>query len=148
VQLEGAAGSSGSLRSALPVPAIEIIGCTTSQRNVSRVITRMRLVKGVQRVTLGSAEKADSAGGGGGGGGTDCRNGSDTFPQFSLVVFFNAPATAAASAPAAGATPAPAPAAGATPAPAPAAGATPAPAPAAGTATPAAQTTPAAGSAK
>ena len=147
VQLEGAAGSSGGLRAALPVPAIEIVGCTTSQRNVSRVITRMRLVKGVQRVTLGSAEKADAAGGGGGGG-TDCRNGSDTFPQFNLVVFFSAPATASASAPAAGATPAPAPAAGAATTPAPAAGAATTPAPAAGTATPAAQTTPATGSAK
>ncbi|MDQ1700847.1 MAG: hypothetical protein QOF57_99 [Frankiaceae bacterium] len=135
VQLEGAAGSAGSLRSALPVPAIEIVGCTTSQRNVSRVISRMSLIKGVQRVTLGSAEKADASGGGGGGGGTDCRNGSDSFPQFNLVVFFAAPAAAAtATAPAAGATPV--------------ASATPAPAPAAGTAAPAAQTTPADGSAK
>jgi Tfp pilus assembly protein PilN len=114
VQLEGAAGSSGSLRSALPVPAVEIVGCTTSQRNVSRVISRMRLVKGVQRVSLGSAEKADAAGGGGGGGGTDCRNGSASYPQFNLVVFFDAPASAAtASATTPGATPAPAPAAGA-----------------------------------
>jgi Tfp pilus assembly protein PilN len=131
VQLEGAAGSSGSLRSAMPVPAIEIVGCTTSQRNVSRFISRMRLVKGVQRVSLGSAEKADAAGGGGGGGGTDCRNGSASFPQFQLVIFFNAPAPAASAAPATPAAP------GATPA------------PAAGAAQTASQTTPTAdGSAK
>lgn len=117
----GGAGSSGAsgLRSALPVPAFEIVGCTTSHRSVSRLIARMRQVDGVQRVSLSSSEKTDALAGGAGGaaaagGGGDCRNGSDRFPKFELVVFFKAveaaPATAAPGAPAtppvaAGATP-------------------------------------------
>jgi len=108
----GAGGGGGGLRAALPVPAFEIVGCTTSHRSVSRMIARMRLIDGVQRVSLASTEKADTAGGGGGGastvggggagastagGGGDCRNGSDHFPKFELVVFFKpvaAPAVA------------------------------------------------------
>jgi len=95
-------GGGGSLRAALPVPAFEIVGCTTSHRSVSRMIARMRLIDGVQRVSLASTEKADTVGGGGAGastagGGGDCRNGSDHFPKFELVVFFQpvaAPAVA------------------------------------------------------
>jgi len=103
----GAGGGSGAggLRAALPVPAFEIVGCTTSQRSVSRMIARMRQVDGVQRVSLSSSEKTDTAGGasapGGGGGGGDCRNGSDRFPKFELVVFFRAIEAPAAAAPAA-----------------------------------------------
>jgi len=104
----GASGASagGGLREALPVPAFEIVGCTTSHRSVSRLIARMRLIDGVQRVSLSSSEKIDAAGAGGGaggvaGGGADCRNGNDRFPKFELVVFFKAVEAAPASAPAA-----------------------------------------------
>jgi len=50
VSLDGAGSQSGSLRSALGGPAIEIIGCTTSQSNVARMMSRMRLIDGVTRV--------------------------------------------------------------------------------------------------
>ena len=89
----GGGGAGSGLRSALPVPAFEVVGCTTSHRSVSRMMSRLRLIDGVQRVTFASSEKAagapaaagaaDSAAGGG-----DCRNGSDNFPKFELVVFF------------------------------------------------------------
>lgn len=108
VNLEGAGGQTGSLRSAVQAPAVEISGCTTSQAGVARMITRMRLVDGVRRVALASSEKAEGSGGDGSGGG-DCRNGSARFPKFDLVVFFDppaaAPATGAARANAAGGTP-------------------------------------------
>ena len=112
----GGGGSTGQLRQALSAPAIQVVGCTTSQRSVAKVLAAMRQIDGVQRVALASSEKVDTAGGGGGGGGGssatggDCRNGHDRFPQFELVVFFQTPPSAAAATPSA--TPA---AAGATP---------------------------------
>lgn len=131
----GGGGATGGLRSALPAPAIELSGCTTSQPAVARVITAMRRIDGVQRVSLASSEKTEQGGGSGGAGSTDCRQGRTKFPQFALVVYFDAPAAAAVpgapgvpGAPAAGATPAAA--TGTTPgAPAPASSTTPATAP-------------------
>jgi Tfp pilus assembly protein PilN len=99
----GGAGATGALRSALSAPAVEIIGCTVSQSDVSRVLARLRTMHGVQRVSLASSEKTDGgAGTGGGGGSGDCRNGDAQFPQFQVVVFFDAPKAAA---PAQGTTP-------------------------------------------
>lgn len=96
----GGGGSAGALRGALPNPAIELNGCTTSQDEVARMMTRMRLVDGVKRVSLQESSKSDDSGGGGAAGGGDCRYGSDRFPKFSLVVFFDevaAPSTPAAN---------------------------------------------------
>jgi Tfp pilus assembly protein PilN len=94
VTLEGGGGgSTGSLRSAVKSPAIEMVGCTESQSSVSRVMARLRTMRGVQRVSLASSEKAEGAGGGGSNA-TDCRNGNSHFPQFQLVVFFDAPKSA------------------------------------------------------
>jgi Tfp pilus assembly protein PilN len=92
----GASGATGSLRSAVQAPAIEMVGCTDSQSSVSRVMARLRTIRGVQRVSLASSEKAEGAAGPGGGGGNsgDCRNGNGHFPQFELVIFFDAPKSA------------------------------------------------------
>ena len=91
----GSSGETGSLRAAVQAPAIEMVGCTESQSEVSRVMARLRTMRGVQRVSLSSSAKAESSAGGPGGGGSagggDCRNGSAKFPQFQLVVFFDAP---------------------------------------------------------
>lgn len=145
VSVDGAgSGDTGSLRSALPNPAIELTGCTTGNDEVARLISRLRLMTGVVRVALSSATKDDSSTGGGGAGGGDCRYGHAGFPQFGIVVFFAplpavpAPTTPDASGAAAG-TPASsaAPAAGSPPSPTPAVSTTPAPsagAPAAGAA--------------
>jgi Tfp pilus assembly protein PilN len=83
-------GSASSLRGALPVPAIDITGCTTSQKSVARMLVHMRQIDGVQRVSLEASAKSDASGGGGGGGG--CGSGSDQFPAFQMTIFFN-PAT-------------------------------------------------------
>jgi Tfp pilus assembly protein PilN len=93
VSVDGGAGTD-PLRSSLPVPAFELKGCTSSQADVARMMSAMRRIEGVQRVSLSSSEKADTAGDGGGDG--DCRGGSDKVPAFSMTVFFRAMATAAA----------------------------------------------------
>jgi Tfp pilus assembly protein PilN len=92
-KVQGAGGT--SLRSALPVPAIDLIGCANTQSDVARLLARLRAIDGVQRVTLSSSEKSD----GSGGGDSDCRT-TAQMPQFQVTVFFQAqdgivPATAA-----------------------------------------------------
>jgi Tfp pilus assembly protein PilN len=112
-QVDG--GQTDPLRKSLAVPAVEVVGCTTSQDNVARVMSALRRIDGVQRVGLSSSRKSDVTGGAPGssssaGGGTstsaDCRAGSARYSQFSMTVFFTAPA--AATTPAPGATTSPA----------------------------------------
>lgn len=98
VNVEGAAsGGTGTVRAALPSPAIELVGCTTGQARVARLISRLRLMTGVQRVSLADSVKVDggepSAGASG-----DCTHGDGHFPRFEIVVFFDAPAAPAAPA--------------------------------------------------
>jgi Tfp pilus assembly protein PilN len=96
VSVEGSAsGSTGTLRAALPNPAIELSGCATGQDQVARLISRLRLMKSVTRVSLSDSIKVD--------GGTastddsnDCTHGNSRFPRFGIVVFFDAPPTATA----------------------------------------------------
>ena len=83
-KVEGGGGA--SLRSTLPVPAVDLIGCAKSQAHVARLLVRLRTIDGVQRVTLGSSEKSDAAAGGE----TDCRS-SEKMPQFQVTVFYRAP---------------------------------------------------------
>jgi Tfp pilus assembly protein PilN len=89
-------GVSDPLRSAVQAPAIELVGCTTSQDNVAAVIASLRRADGVQRVSLSSSEKLSSggnssAGDSAGGASGDCRNGNAKFPQFSMTLFFETP---------------------------------------------------------
>ena len=81
-----AGGGGGSLRAALPVPAIDLIGCAPSHARVATVVARLRTIDGVQRVSLTSSEKNDSASLNE----TDCRA-TDKMPQFQLTVFYDAP---------------------------------------------------------
>jgi len=120
----GDAGGASSLRAAIPNPAITMSGCTVDHAGVVRLISHLRLMHGVQRVSL-----ADSTKDGGG----DCQHGHTNLPQFDLVVFFAPiPAVQApASAQAGGAAPVADASAGTTPPPT----TTPAPAPASGGAT-------------
>jgi Tfp pilus assembly protein PilN len=91
-----AAAQTSGLRSALAMPAIELVGCTTDQPSVARMIGRMRLIDGVTRVALQSSVKAEAAGDGGAKGATastttggGCGQGDERFPQFALVVYFD-----------------------------------------------------------
>jgi Tfp pilus assembly protein PilN len=79
-------GANGSpLRSALPVPAIDLIGCAPSQAHVARLLARLRSIDGVQRVSLASSAKSDSASPSD----SDCRA-NEHMPQFQITVFFQA----------------------------------------------------------
>jgi Tfp pilus assembly protein PilN len=88
VTVEGAgSGDTGTLRSALPNPAIELTGCTTGHDEVARLISRLRLMTGVTRVALADSTKGDSSSSGTAGS-EDCRYGHARFPQFGIVIFF------------------------------------------------------------
>jgi Tfp pilus assembly protein PilN len=57
----GGAGGSTNLRSAVSSPAFELAGCTSSQDDVARLMSRLRLIDGVTRVTLGNSTKTAGA---------------------------------------------------------------------------------------
>lgn len=146
-------GDTSNLRQSQTVPAIEMVGCTTTQGGVARLLSNLRLMHGVSRVSLAASEKSDSAttaspsaGEGGStssssGSDSDCRHGSAKFPKFSLVIFFtpvaNASAPAAATVPGTPATASASPSTPPAPAPTPpASSGTSAPAPASAPASP------------
>ncbi|MEN3284608.1 MAG: hypothetical protein V7607_5748 [Solirubrobacteraceae bacterium] len=87
------------LRNSISTPALELLGCTKSHDDVAKVITRLRRMDGVQRVSLSSAVKSDTQSGQGAvsdsGGAGDCTRGSSHYPKFSLSVFLAAPAVPA-----------------------------------------------------
>ena len=88
----GAAGSGlrGSIGTA---PAIELSGCTRNQLAVATLMSRLRNVQGVTRVSLAKSEKSSSVAGGGG---TVNPCGKGSPPNFEVVVFFEKAAVAAA----------------------------------------------------
>lgn len=102
VAVEGA--TTDPLRNSISSPAIELLGCTKSHDDVARVISNLRRMDGVQRVSLSSAAKSDIQAGQGAvsdsGNAGDCTGGSSHYPKFSLTVFLAAPVT-----PTTGATP-------------------------------------------
>jgi Tfp pilus assembly protein PilN len=91
-------GTSSQLRGSLNVPALVINGCTTSQQAVAKLITRLRLIDGVQRVTLEDSTKAQqeagaasaASGSSDSSSGGDCRGGHAKYPIFNVDVFFEA----------------------------------------------------------
>lgn len=92
-------GALGQLRGAIPAPAIVLQGCTTSQASVSKVLARLRLADGVQRVGLEDATKgAANTGSSGATSGVsgDCRGGHAKYPQFDVDIWFDAPSTTVA----------------------------------------------------
>jgi Tfp pilus assembly protein PilN len=56
-----AASSAGGLRGDITVPAFELSGCTATEDDVSRLMSRLRLIRGVSRVTLSDAVKPATA---------------------------------------------------------------------------------------
>jgi hypothetical protein len=80
-------GAASSLRSDVAAPAFELTGCTKTQDDVARLMSRLRLINGVTRVTLGSSQKSGGTAGtavtspAGGGCGIST-------PSFDLLVFF------------------------------------------------------------
>jgi Tfp pilus assembly protein PilN len=83
----GGAGPGGSVRGDIDSPAFELKGCTASQDEVAQLMSRLRLIDGVTRVTLEDSTQTPSATGS-----TVPAQGGCTGPTFDLVVFF-APGT-------------------------------------------------------
>jgi Tfp pilus assembly protein PilN len=113
-----AAGGGSSLRGAVNSPAIELKGCTKSQPAVATLMSRMRNVQGVTRVSLSKSDKDAGAGGAPGSGAAGAVNpcGKGAPPSFEVVIFFERSSVAGALAGATGAVdPAAAAAAGSAP---------------------------------
>jgi Tfp pilus assembly protein PilN len=53
----GAAGGGSTVRAAIASPAVELKGCTTSQKSVAILLSRLRSVDGVTRVSLSKSMK-------------------------------------------------------------------------------------------
>jgi Tfp pilus assembly protein PilN len=89
-----AGGSGGNVRGAINAPAFQLKGCTHTQDQVAQLMSRLRLVNGVTRVTLEDstaqasggtgAAVSSSAGSTGSSAGGCPANG----PSFDMVVFF------------------------------------------------------------
>jgi Tfp pilus assembly protein PilN len=80
----------GTLRSDIGSPALELSGCTNTQDDVARLMSRLRVMPGVTRVTLADSQKpAGASSGGAAGSGTSGGCGQNG-PSFDLVVFFQA----------------------------------------------------------
>jgi Tfp pilus assembly protein PilN len=92
VAVEKAAAT--TLRAAVPGPALALVGCARSQRDVARLIAAVEDLDGVTRVTVEDSAKPDGAIAGGGAEqaevntSEDCRT-RDFVPQFHLVAAFD-----------------------------------------------------------
>jgi Tfp pilus assembly protein PilN len=89
----GSSGGGGSVRGDINVPALELKGCTGSQDEVAQLISRLRVINGVTRVTLDDSVKqaagqpgaaVTSSPSSGSSAGGCAANG----PSFDMVVFF------------------------------------------------------------
>jgi len=84
-------GGSGGVRGAINAPALELKGCSASQDDVAQLMSRLKLMNGVTRVTLEDSNATATTGSSSSGPG-GCAG-----PTFDMVVFFQ-PVAAAASA--------------------------------------------------
>jgi Tfp pilus assembly protein PilN len=89
----GGSGATG-LRGAISAPAFELSGCTRTQDDVARLISQLRLINGVTRVSFNNSQEAPASASGGSGGSQGC---GANAPTFSLVVFFEPVANAGPS---------------------------------------------------
>jgi Tfp pilus assembly protein PilN len=99
IGLPGSAADGGdALRGAIQAPAITLGGCASSQAGVARMMSRIKAVDGVTRVTL---SKSESASGDAAAASATAESpcGSGNPPTFSLVVFFERSKAIAALAP-------------------------------------------------
>jgi len=97
VGLPGTTGSGGdTLRGAIAAPAISLAGCASSHANVARMMSRIKVVDGVTRVSLSKSDAPVQQPGAG----TKSPCGGSTPATFSLVAFFERSAAIEAFAPA------------------------------------------------
>jgi Tfp pilus assembly protein PilN len=82
------AGGTGSLRSDVTSPAFELSGCTRSQDDVARLISQLRLINGVTRVSFANSQVSSTAAPSANGSGGSSQGCGANGPTFDLVVFF------------------------------------------------------------
>jgi Tfp pilus assembly protein PilN len=88
-------GGTNSLRGDISAPAFELVGCTASQDQVARLMSQLRLINGVSRVSFSNSQVAStSAPGGSSGSSQGCAAGA---ASFDLIVFFQPVANAGAT---------------------------------------------------
>lgn len=80
----GSGGSSGSLRTDVTAPAFELTGCTANQDDVARLMSELRVVNGVTRVSFSNSQESGT-GSTGSTSGNACAGNATTF---NLIVFF------------------------------------------------------------
>lgn len=92
VSVEGSA--SISLRQNVPGPALELVGCASSQDAVAGFVQALEEIDGVTRVGVQSSALPESSGGSASSGSSSCQS-KDFIPQFQMVAAFDAaPVTA------------------------------------------------------
>jgi Tfp pilus assembly protein PilN len=89
----GVGGTAGgvALRGDIAAPAFELTGCTSTQDDVARLMSRLRLMNGVTRVSLSDSQKTDGAqtGAGVSSSGGSVRSGCPAnTPAFHITIFF------------------------------------------------------------
>jgi Tfp pilus assembly protein PilN len=97
----GATGGASSLRGAVQAPAIDLKGCTKNQTAVADMMSSLRNVDGVTRVTLSKSDKDTAATGSAASTVNPCGKGAP--PSFEVIIFFEKSAVAQALAGATGA---------------------------------------------
>ena len=86
--VSGGTGGGSAIRSAIAAPAIELKGCTTSQKHVATLLARLQAVDGVTRVSLGKSLKPAATAGATATGTSTTTCAGNRPPQFELVMFF------------------------------------------------------------
>ncbi len=86
----GTTGGGSSIRGAIAAPAVELTGCTRGQKQVATLLSRLRGVEGVTRVSLGKSLKPAATDSSQAAGMTeeDDGCGSGRPPAFEIVMFF------------------------------------------------------------
>lgn len=87
----GGSGGAGTLRGAIPAPAFELSGCTRTQDDVARLMSQLRLINGVTRVSFSSSQEGSASSSG------NSQGCGANAPTFDLVVFFQPVPNAGAS---------------------------------------------------
>ena len=88
----GSGSASGGLRSDVTAPAFELNGCTANQDDVARLMSQLRLINGVTRVSFSTSQEGSGASAGPASSQTCAANAA----TFDLVVFFQPVANAGA----------------------------------------------------
>jgi Tfp pilus assembly protein PilN len=85
----GSGGTTGDLRGDISAPAFDLAGCTRTQDDVAALMSRLRLISGVTRVSFEDAQKSGTATSGASPSSTSGTGGCPAnSPTFDIVVFF------------------------------------------------------------